>query len=197
MTHYTAMMVSTHILAGIALGLISFHIWPQNAFLFICVSAAAAVFPDLDVLFEHRRTFHRPLEYTVFCSISAIIAIFYPLLGFLGLFAFGSLTLYCVLDLFSTDGREKALYNHVFGEWVLVRNIVPTRSFKDALAAFLFSIPAYLYLEESYHISLVFLIGYSLIYPLFKDSIESRLLRGYSSYTEAIKSLVGSFDIND
>jgi hypothetical protein len=103
------MMFFTHLLVGI---LTAFLYNPEYLILFVL----ASTFPDLDVLFNHRRTLHAPNIY----AISGIILL--PLSEPAALFLLLA-SLHCFLDMFGGLGIkpwecEKAVYDHIRGKYI-------------------------------------------------------------------------------
>lgn len=187
------MMVPTHILAGAALGLLSLSFSTSNANALIWASIAAAFFPDLDVFFKHRKTFHRPFEYvSVFIISVAALSLINSFFIYIVVFVSASLSLHCLMDLFSTKNRDKALYDHFLHEWINVRNYIPTRSYRDAFIAFLFSIPVLIFVEGFYYVPVALLLIYVSSYPMFRERIESKMIGEHSTYTEALHAWIYS-----
>lgn len=120
------MMLPTHVLAGLALALPLVALAPEWAPVVLAGSIAGSVLPDLDLYAGHRRTLHYPTGYLVAAVplVAAAVALRYPVLVGAAFLALGA-ALHCRMDRYGGglelrpwEGRsERAVYDHVRGEW--------------------------------------------------------------------------------
>jgi hypothetical protein len=185
------MMVSTHLLAGLSLGLLPGLLFGETSGVIYFSIIIGSFFPDLDILFDHRNTFHRPFEYGLAVLIIGSIYLITNsvfLVAILGFFV--SMLVHCFMDLISTENRDRALYDHIYHRWIDVKNIIPTRSLRDFLISLLFSTIPFYYMDVRFYPLILVLLGYSFLYAVFRERIEDKVLGDYSSYTERVHQVV-------
>lgn len=121
------MMSTTHAAMGLAGATLLAPVSPELATVAALGAIVGGVFPDLDILFEHRKTLHHPELYTVSALITFGIAGLRPgpytvgAAGFVGSAALHSLTdvLGGGLELRPWKARDsRGIYLHLSGTWV-------------------------------------------------------------------------------
>lgn len=124
------MMVTTHAFLGLAVASSMVLIAPEFSAAAAVGAIAGGVFPDLDLLFKHRRTFHFPTYYSVLSLLSLpIILLFTSDLTVLGFFFLLSASLHSIsdvigggLELKPWEGKsDRAVYLHYRGRWLKPR----------------------------------------------------------------------------
>lgn len=152
------MMLPTHILAGGSLGLLLSFTAPEMRFTLIIAGMLAAVLPDLDMFFEHRKTLHRPIEF--FLMLIVVSSIFMitgsPLFLILSVIL-GSVNLHVAYEIFGNGKTmntelkhdDRCVYDHWNGEWIKPLMIITTGSSKDLALAVVSSLPLLLYQKGS------------------------------------------------
>lgn len=142
------MMVTTHVLVGVLLGALVSSVAPTAAAVPVVAGAVGGVFPDLDMVLDHRRTFHYPVYFPLVAGVLAMVAVWVPTPLVVALtVAVGAAGLHSVMDVFS-GGQElrpwervddRAVFDHHSNRWLRARRVVYSGSPGDfvlgALAA--------------------------------------------------------------
>jgi hypothetical protein len=186
------MMVTSHVLFGILVGL-SISTWTgvEGLLLF---SALGAVFPDLDMFFEHRKTFHRPFQFLILSVVMFSVFSFSPLLLVPAVF-FLEASVHSFMDVMCNGKTmrpwmvedERAVYDHVRGKWIR-----PLRFFYDGspLDLFLsFSATAMITVLYGFRPEVIFTAFLSLLYTLERKRID-RFLSDYDRFSEFFHEMV-------
>ncbi len=128
------MMATTHVLAGMLLGLAVAPLSPGDATTLVLAGAAGGLAPDLDAFGEHRRDLHFPIigSLVALTVLAASIPTSSSTLALLGAFV-GAAALHAVSDVLGggrslrpwEDGVERAVYSHVHGRWWRPRELIP------------------------------------------------------------------------
>lgn len=124
------MMLPTHVLAGLLLALPLVVLDPSLAPAALAGAVAGSVLPDLDLYAGHRRTLHYPTGYVLLAGVLGLLALIRPapILVGIAVAALGA-ALHCRMDRYGGglelrpwEGRsERAVYDHVRGEWRVPR----------------------------------------------------------------------------
>jgi hypothetical protein len=193
-------MLPTHIVTGGFIGLVLSILDPSNSSLFIYLGMLAGILPDLDMFIEHRKTFHRPLQY-----FTGFIIL---LLSYLGLqssylLAFsvilGSMSIHCIFEIFGQGKTmnpdlkedERCEYNHITGNWIKPRRKVKVGSGKDLILTIAFSAPLVTVSEATIPILVSITALSGLLMYLLNDWITKELLSDYDRFSEAIQYKIG------
>lgn len=188
------MFFTTHLLAGLTLGLTITLIDPGLLVPAVIGAVLGSVFPDADYPFRHRRTFHLPVVSVVLAIPTIIIAITFTNSYTVGAaYAMIGMGLHCLLDIMGNGHGplnfkyeyDEAVYSHVHGRW-----IAPTRwldhagSRKDILLAGLLTVPPLLILPRQYGLAV---LGFYLMsacfhafLPQLRALVPDPLLRFYA-----------------
>lgn len=127
------MMSTTHAAMGAALSAALVPVAPDLAGVAVLAAIAGGVFPDLDIVFEHRKTLHFPEYYWVVTVPMVAIATLRPTVWAVALAAFfGSAALHSVTDVFGGGlglrpwkaDDERGVYSHWNGRWIAPRRWV-------------------------------------------------------------------------
>lgn len=177
-------MLSTHVLAGGVLGLVFSVFTPYSASLLVMMGMIFSTFPDLDVLFEHRKTFHRPFQYSLLFLLLLFSLFFYQSLVLTLLTAgIGSITLHSISEIFS-QGRnlgsggknEKAVFNHPSGSWIEARDLVRVGGRLDLLLSLLLFIPLFMAGSLLVKIAAGVTIFYGSLHYIFNSSVKEEFI---------------------
>lgn len=194
------MMASTHILSGALIGLI--FSWFESGLLlqFVAVGVVGGVLPDLDLLWEHRKTLHRPFQFSILMAASLITWwMAGNLLLLFGAVLFSGLAVHSLSEVLSQGKTmnpdlhesDRGIYNHMTGEWIRPRNVVAVASEQDLLFTYLLALP--LLLAEVY----VLRIGAILVAVLgtlnfaVNEKLTREILVDYDRYSEFIQKKLG------
>jgi hypothetical protein len=137
------MMLPTHALAGMALALPLSVFAPELAPAALVGGFLGGVAPDLDLYAGHRRTLHYPTLYPIAALPAALLAVAFPspLVVAVAFAALGA-ALHCRMDVYGgglelrpwEGTSERAVYDHVAGEWRPPRRLVAYDGSKGDLA---------------------------------------------------------------
>ncbi len=127
------MMLPTHALVGMALAL-PVALWaPEFAPVALLAGLLGGVFPDLDLYAGHRRTLHYPTLYSIAFVPTALVALVIPSPVTVGLaVGLAAAAAHCRMDVYGSGlelrpwegNSERAVYDHVRGEWIRPRRLV-------------------------------------------------------------------------
>jgi len=127
------MMLPTHALGGMALGLAAAAVAPEFAGIALVAGLLGGVFPDLDMYAGHRKTLHYPVIYSMLATGALTAAVLVPTTVTVGgaLFALGAAT-HSVADIFGGGlelrpweaTSDRAVYDHYTGRWITPRHWV-------------------------------------------------------------------------
>ena len=156
-------MFTTHLLIGVVIAIVY-----DPSLIFIII--AGSVFPDIDILFSHRRTAHAPF---VFLISSLIVYIISPL-SFVFLFM---CSLHSFIDILGSKSMEpwkeestnKSVYNHISEKWIVTETIIYDGSKEDFILSTILLIPIIILANNSDIIIfsiLFYIIG--LFYTIFR-----------------------------
>lgn len=132
MKNFDEMQLLFHALIGVLLAGTGFWIQGDAVPMAIVFSSiAGSVVPDLDMFFIHRKTLHFPVVFSIVAMAMIPVYIYTGALQWLILFFFvAGAGLHSLIDVFG-GGKEmrpwerkdnRAVYNHVSGEWVRPRH---------------------------------------------------------------------------
>lgn len=187
------MMITSHVLVGILLGS-SFGAWTGFNGL-VLFSALGAVFPDLDMFMEHRKTFHRPFQF-ILLSIPLFAALTYSPLFLIPAVFLLEASVHSFMDVLCNGKTmrpwkvkdDRAVYNHLKGEWIR-----PLRFFYDGspidLAVSL-STAALITFFYGLKPEVVAVTSLSVLYTLGRKKID-RIFSDYDRFSEFFHSLIG------
>lgn len=127
------MMLPTHALGGMALGLAAAAVAPEFAGIALVAGLLGGVFPDLDMYAGHRKTLHYPVIYSMLATSAFAVAVLVPTTVTVGgaLFVLGAAT-HSVADIFGGGlelrpwkaTSDRAVYDHYTGRWIAPRHWV-------------------------------------------------------------------------
>ncbi|MFB6242116.1 MAG: metal-dependent hydrolase [Candidatus Nanosalina sp.] len=166
------MMFSTHILAGGTLGLIATFFAPQLVPLAVLGGMIGGFLPDVDMFAEHRKTGHRPFQYLILTTLLLAAAYIQTTQALIfASFLFASMTLHGFMEIYSNgktmrpqeETDDRAVYNHLKGEWIEPKRWVLCSSKED--------------------LAIMLLVAAPLLYSKFLFSRRSLSPRGESSTT--------------
>lgn len=128
------MMLPTHAIIGLAIATPLVVLSPDLAPAALAGGLAGGIFPDLDLYSGHRKTLHFPTVYLLAVLPAAIVAVLFPQpAAIAALFFLVGAAVHCQMDRFGgglelrpwEGGSEKAVYDHVRGEWRRPKRWIP------------------------------------------------------------------------
>jgi hypothetical protein len=127
------MMLPTHALAGMALSLPVALAAPEFAPPAIIGGLVGGVLPDLDLYAGHRRTLHFPTLYPIAAALAIVAAVVLATpAAVAAAFVLLGAALHCRMDVYGgglelrpwEGNSDRAVYDHVAGEWIKPRRAV-------------------------------------------------------------------------
>lgn len=148
------MMSTTHAAMGLTGACLLVPVSPELAAVAGVAAVAGGVFPDLDIVFEHRKTFHHPEGYAVAALLAGGYSILNPAIYPVAVAAFlASAALHSLTDVFGGGlglrpweaDDDRGIYLHLSGRWIPPRRWIRYDGApEDLVVAVLFSIPPFL-----------------------------------------------------
>jgi len=165
------MMLPTHAIIGLAIATPMVALAPDLAPAALAGGLAGGIFPDLDLYSGHRKTLHFPTAYLFAILPATAVAVLIPQPAAIG-FAFfvGGAAAHCQMDRFGgglelkpwEGGSERAVYDHVRGEWRRPKRWIPyDGSPHDLLLLSTVAVPLLVVLDSPFRlvVGLALLIG--------------------------------------
>lgn len=193
------MMVFTHILVGILLTSVVTIVAPYDPLLLVIVGGFGGLFPDLDMLGVHRKTFHFPVVYPILSGLLLLIG-FLIGIEILIIIALGTAAagLHSLMDILG-GGKEmrpwretddRAAFNHVSNEWISPRRVLYDGSWPDFVLAALSGSLIALIFSGKFFILISFLIGCAFIYTLMRRLITRYIPESYPTFSSYIQEQI-------
>jgi len=127
------MMLPTHALSGMVLGLAASAVAPEFGAIAIAAGLLGGVFPDLDMYAGHRKTLHFPVYYSLSAGVALALAVVLPSVATVAaaLFLLAA-AVHSVADAFGgglelrpwEGTSDRAVYNHYRGRWIVPRRLI-------------------------------------------------------------------------
>lgn len=192
-------MVFTHAAISLLIGVVAFSFVP-SPFVIIAV-VLAGILPDLDLIFEHRKTFHRPFQCLIGSVLLSAVYLFSGNLLFsVGAIAFLSMSCHSVLDLLSNgktahprkERDERGVYNHLEESWINPRRLVTDGSAGDFMILAVSGLAA-IYVSGLTRVKMfaAVLVAGGFIYAVFMMHFRDPLLGDYDRFSELIQKRIG------
>ncbi|MCQ4333768.1 metal-dependent hydrolase [Natronomonas sp. F2-12] len=172
------MMLPTHALVGMALGLPVALSVPEFAPAALLAGLVGGVFPDLDLYSGHRRTLHFPTLYPIAVVPAAVSAFAAPSPATVGLaVGLAAAAAHCRMDVYGSGlelrpwegNSERAVYDHVDGEWVEPRRLVAyDGSVGDLAISTAVALPLFFLVEGAFVAVVVAAIAVAATYTLLR-----------------------------
>lgn len=177
------MMLPTHALGGLLLGLPIVLVAPEFAPIALVAGLVGSVVPDLDLYTGHRKTLHYPVYYSGAGLLATGIAIGFPTTVTVAaaVFLLGG-ALHCVADIFGgglelrpwEKGSDRAVYDHYHGRWVAPRRVIRyDGSPEDLLGAMIVAIPSLFVLDGPFDRFVVGTLVIATVYALVRRLVPT------------------------
>ena len=151
------MMLPTHALVGMALALPIALLFPELGPAALLGGLIGGILPDLDMYSGHRRTLHFPTLYPIAALVPVAAALVSPTPLTVGVaFVLLGAALHCRMDVYGgglelrpwEGTSDKAVYDHVSGEWLAPRRLVAYDGSKGDLGiAAAVAVPLFIFVE--------------------------------------------------
>lgn len=194
------MMLTTHVLAGLALALPVVVFAPEFAPVALVAGAFGGALPDFDLYTGHRRTLHFPVYYSTLAAPAVGLALLVPHVGTIALaVGVAAAALHCLMDVFGgglelrpwENGSEKAVYDHFHGRWVAPKRLIRyDGSSEDLLLAGGFAAPSVLLLDGAAVALVAALLGISVVYVALRRWLADLAPAVFSKVPEPIEEYV-------
>jgi membrane protein implicated in regulation of membrane protease activity len=189
-------MVFTHVLIGLLFGAVVSTALPEFTAVAIAGGILGGLFPDLDMMWVHRRTLHYPVVAAVAAAVLTPLALLFPSapLAFLCAFA-AAMAAHCLMDVLG-GGKEmrpwretddRAVYNHVSDEWVRPLRVMYAGSRRDLSVSLLAALGALLLLPGGYWPVVAVLIASAVVYTVIRRWITRRISEEYPTFSSYIQ----------
>jgi hypothetical protein len=194
------MMLPTHALSGMALGLPLVALAPELAPAALVGGFVGGIVPDLDLYAGHRRTLHYPTLY----PIAALPLVFLALavttpVAVAAAFVLLGAALHCRMDIYGSGlelrpwegNSERAVYDHVDGEWLPPRRFVAYDGSKGDLAiTAAIGAPLLLFAEPPLTILVAVTIVVAVLYVILRRRLAALAPTVFGLLPEPIESHV-------
>lgn len=184
------MMATTHVFVGLALASAYAVLGGEYATVAAAAAIAGGVFPDLDLLAEHRKTLHYPEYYAVLAAVGVVVAVVATTPAAVAAAAFFvSAAVHAASDVLGggIEARpwlatsEQGVFLHTQGRWAAPRRYVRYDGAPEDLAvAVAFAIPGWLAFDGWVRQAVVLGVAVSAAYVLVRKrlpALEERYLR--------------------
>ena len=175
------MMLPTHILAGLALAMPLAVVSPELGVFALIGALLGGLLPDLDLYVGHRRTLHYPTLYPVLTLPAVALAVLWPTpLTVATAFVLAAAALHCRMDVFGGGlelrpweaSSEKAVYDHVRGEWLTPRRWIRYDGSPGDLALSVgFGIPLFVVLDGIFAAIVAALVAIAVVYVALRRQL--------------------------
>ncbi|MFB6112574.1 MAG: metal-dependent hydrolase [Halodesulfurarchaeum sp.] len=175
------MMSSTHSAMGLAGVCVLALVRPEYADVAAGAAIAGGIFPDLDVVFEHRKTLHHPEVYPVLAVLAIGLAVARPRTATIGIATFlSAASLHSLTDVLGgglglrpwENDDERGIYLHLSGRWLPPRRWVRYDGApEDLLVAVAFSIPPFLLFDGVIRTAILVGLAGSAVYVLVRKRL--------------------------
>lgn len=191
------MMVFTHGLVGILFAALLAPFFPGSTLSLFIAGLVGGLFPDVDMLFVHRRTLHFPVLATVLASALAVVLAVtgsQPV-ALLFVAAAGSAA-HCLMDTLG-GGKEmrpwretddRAVYDHVRGQWITPRRVFYDGSLPDLGLSVAVGGTAVWLLPARFTVPVAALVGLAVIYTTIRRAITRWIPEDYTTFSGYIQS---------
>jgi hypothetical protein len=193
------MMIFTHILVGILLSIAVADFFTLPVGYAVAVGGIGGLFPDVDMLFVHRKTLHYPVLFSILTLAAAIIYVLTTnrFASYTMIFATAAAA-HSLMDTLG-GGKEmrpwretdqRAVYNHVQQEWVEPLRVFYDGSIPDLLIAIVSGVVIWYLLPSEYLLMVAPLISLSILYTLFRRVITKWIPEEYPTFSSYIQDKV-------
>ncbi|MCL9813939.1 metal-dependent hydrolase [Natranaeroarchaeum aerophilus] len=194
------MMLTTHVLAGLALALPVVVFVPELAPVAVVSGALGGAWPDFDLYAGHRKTLHFPVYYSALAVPAIGLALVIPtLLTVAVAVGLAAAALHCLMDVFGgglelrpwEGGSERAVYDHYHDRWVTPRRLIRyDGSPEDLLLAGGFAVPTVLLLDGLVVVLVTLLLAVSFVYVVLRRWLADLAPAVFSKVPEPIEEYV-------
>jgi len=175
------MMVTTHVFTGVAMAAGLVAIVPRFAPVIAGAAIVGGLFPDLDLLGDHRKTLHYPVYYSAATVVAGLVALLFPAPLSVGIAVFFlTAAVHSVMDIFGAGlalrpwlgNSKRAVYDHYSGVWVPPRHWIRYDGApEDFLLGAALAVPGIYAFDGIVHTIIIGALGISLVYTISRKFI--------------------------
>ncbi|RQH03323.1 metal-dependent hydrolase [Natrarchaeobius oligotrophus] len=172
------MMATTHVFVGLAAVAPIAYAAPELSTPLAAGAILGGLAPDLDLVFEHRRTCHFPVVGVAVAAVAVGVALVAPSPFAVALAAFAAVAwIHAASDAIGggpemdpwNDRTERAVYDHVRGRWIRPRRWIRYDGApEDAAIATAFAVPALLVFDGWVTAAVIVGLATSFVYALVR-----------------------------
>lgn len=177
------MMLPTHALAGMVLGLSVAVYAPEFAPVAIVAGLVGGAFPDADMYIGHRKSLHFPVYYSLLAPVALVIAAGVPSTAtvFAAVFLAGA-AVHSVSDIFGGGlelrpweaTSDRAVYDHYHKEWLSPRRWVGYDGApRDLLVSITLAVPLLITLEGSLRLVVIAALAVAAGYTVLRRRLAT------------------------
>lgn len=190
------MMAFTHILVGILLSAGISQLAGLSVTPFMIAGAVGGLFPDIDLLFTHRKTFHYPFIFPILTIISVAIYAVVQLETLLFLTAFmAAAAAHSAMDVLG-GGKEmrpwretddRAVYDHLRQRWVKPLRLFYDGSLPDLILAIISAVGILYAVSSGADVIISLLVVLAIIYTLLRRVVTQWIPEDYATFSSYIQ----------
>lgn len=194
-------MIFTHILVGALLGTGVALLYPDLLSIAVAAGFIGGGFPDLDMLFTHRRTLHFPILYSIATIALAGILLIWPMAITIGGFCFIlSAAIHSLTDVLG-GGKEmrpwrktddRAVYNHVTRTWIEPWRVFYDGSVVDLILTAVLAVVLIVVLPTQYNTIIGIILGCGIVYTALRRWITRRISDDHQTFSRYIQHKLGT-----
>lgn len=183
-------MAVTHALIGLFLAISSILVWPEMVFYAALGGFIGGIFPDLDLAFNHRKTFHYPVIFSISTAMMVLLVLLSPSIVSIAVFYFFlSAAVHSWIDIFGgglearpwIPSDDRGVYSHTLEKWFEPKRWIRyDGSPEDLVLSTMIAVPCYIFYTGIFRdiIILTLLIGgvYTLLRKKIIDWAPERFL---------------------
>jgi hypothetical protein len=190
------MMIFTHILVGAFLGVGIGTLYPELFPFAVYAGFLGGGFPDLDMVFTHRRTLHFPVLYSIAGVVAGGIAVLWttPITVSVSCFLLAG-ALHSLTDILG-GGKEmrpwretdnRAVFNHVTQSWLRPWRVFYDGSVADLILSVILAIGLFVLLPASYYEIVTITLSGAVVYTVLRRWITRKISEDYQTFSEYIQ----------
>lgn len=194
-------MVFTHVLMGALVGSLVAFAYPGHVAIAVAAGLCGGGFPDLDMVFVHRRTLHFPALFTAATVVAGPILFVRPTPVTVAAFCFvTAAALHSLTDVLG-GGKEmrpwretddRAVFNHVTGTWHTPWRVFYDGSVADLVLSTALACVLFLVLPASFWIPIGGILVCAIAYTVLRRWITRQISEDYQTFSGFIKHKLGS-----
>ena len=190
-------MVFTHVLVGVLVGAFVAPASPGLTVELVGAGLVGGLLPDVDMLFVHRKTLHFPVLYALAAGVLGVVVLVTGSgAAAVPCVAAVAAALHCAMDTLGggkemrpwRETDERAVYNHVAGEWVRPRRLFYDGSLPDLALSVGTGAGALWVLPGRFTTPVLVLVGLAVVYTGLRRTVTELISEEYTTFSGYIQS---------